>query len=273
MKVGETVFMNKICVIAKNKETFFIKRLIEELGQNVDIFDPWSDFILPEADRYLVRTTGVYGSDLDLLLLKTIPKNKVINSLEVLQRFRSKTSQYLWFEEQDVPLLPWLSLKNTDLITIEKFFRLYPEVVVKPNIGQGGWGIEVLRWSDYKSWKKKKGKDEDYLIQPYLKGATEFRYFFMKDFSPIVLKRMGKTGVAANFRQNGKANLATLPPEFSSVIENLVIKSQALYGAIDLLVLDERPVVLELNTVPGIEQLEKISGENIIQRFKEFYFY
>lgn len=259
--------MNNICVVAKNKQTYFIKRLTDELKDRVVLFDPWSDFEIPETHHYLVRTTGVYGSELDLMMIKNLPQEKLINSLEVLKLFRTKPSQYLWFEQGDVPTLPWLSLKGTDLMTIEKFFRLYPEVIVKPTIGQGGWGVEVIQWSDFKTWKKKKGKDEDYLLQPFLRGASEFRYFFMKGVAPIVLERKVKSGVTANFSQQGIATLSTLPQDYSQILEECVQRSGAFYGAIDLLVQDGHPYVLELNSVPGIEQLEKVSGRDVIKEF------
>jgi hypothetical protein len=43
-------------------------------------------------------------------------------------------------------------------------------MVVKPNFGQGGWGIEVLTRDTLLGWlkKKKKMQDEDYLIQPLI---------------------------------------------------------------------------------------------------------
>lgn len=257
--------MNKLCVVAKNKSTYFIKRLIEEVGHGVVLFDPWSDFEFPEADKYLVRTTGIYGNDLDLMMLKAVPQEKILNPIPVLNRFRSKNSQYDWFDEKDIPHLAWIFVKGTDLNTIEKFFRLYPELIVKPLRGQGGWGVEALTWDKYKSWKKKKGQDEDYLLQPFIKNATEYRYFFLKDAPPVVLERKSKSGVAANFQQEGEATLTTLPPEFQSMVDDLIQKSGAAYGAIDMFVQDHRPYVLELNAVPGIEQLEKISGRNIMK--------
>jgi glutathione synthase/RimK-type ligase-like ATP-grasp enzyme len=254
--------MNKICVIAKNKSTYFIKRLIEEVGQ-VSLFDPWSDYEFPEAEKYIVRTTGIYRNDLDLMMVKSLPKEKVVNSYEVLNRFRTKPSQYNWFDEHNFSSLPWLPLKGTDLITIEKFFRLYPSAVVKPLAGQGGWGIEVLTWENFKTWKKKKGADEDYLLQPFIKDATELRYFFIKGQAPIVLKRTAKTGIAANFQREGGAEVSSLPSEFQKEINEVISKSGAFYGAMDLLIKDDRLMILELNSVPGIEQLEHVSGKNI----------
>lgn len=260
MKVRGTVFMNKFCIFAKNKETYFIKRLIEEVG-DVKLFDPWSDVDLPEAETYIARTTGVYHSDLDLLMLKSLPK--VINSHESLKRFRSKSSQFLWMEEHGFSILPWLSLKANDALTAEKFTVLYPEVVVKPDIGQGGWGLEVLYRKTIKSWINK--HDPDYLIQPFIKDATELRYFFIKGQDPIVLKRTSKSGIAANFRREGAAELAELPGKFQEELLRLVKLSGAHYGAIDLFIDHGRLYILELNTVPGIEQLEKVSGLNVIK--------
>ncbi len=265
MKDIKTVFMNTIVVVAKNKNTYFIKRLTEEVGDRVSCFDPWSDFEFPKGQHYLTRTTGVYGSDLDLLLLKSLPSESVINPVQVLELFRSKRSQYLWLEENNISCLPWISVKEPDN-TIEKFFRLYPEMIVKPLRGQGGWGIEGLRWSDFKAWKKKKGSDLDYLLQPFIRDATEYRYFFIKNENPIVLERKSKRGISANFQKNGVAKLTTISLKLTSLLQELEAKSGAIYGAIDLLVKDNSAYVLELNAVPGIEQLEKVSGQNVMKK-------
>lgn len=257
--------MNKVCIVAKNKSTYFIKRLREEVGREVPVFDPWSDIEFPEAGKYLVRTTGIYGNDLDLMLLRTRNAEKVINPLTALNRFRTKNAQYDWFEQNDIPCLPWLFVKGSDLITIEKFFRLYPELIVKPLRGQGGWGVEALTWDSFRQWKKKKGQDEDYLLQPFVKNSAEYRYFFLKDKPAVVLERKSKSGVAANFQRQGEARLSKVPDDFEAMLRDLTQKSGALYGAIDLIVQDGRPYVLELNAVPGIEQLEKVSGHNIMK--------
>jgi len=231
--------MNKICVIAKNKNTYFINRIREELQGDVAIFDPWSDLELPVAETYICRTTGIYHSDLDLLILESLPPKKVINPVQVLKRFRSKVSQWLWFEENNLPCLPWLSLKSEELITVLKFTRLYPEVVVKPNVGQGGWGVEGLNEGNIEAWikKKKKAGDLDYLVQPLVKDAEEYRYFFMSGEEPIVFKRKALSGIAANFQRQGVAELTTFPEKFQAEMDRLIEISEASYGAIDLFIL------------------------------------
>lgn len=267
MKEAGAVFMNKICVVTKNKETYFIKKLIEEVGDRLTFFNPWSDYTIPESDLYFARTTGVYHNDLDLLMMGTLPHEKVINPVPALKRFRSKSTQYYWFEDQDIPALPWLSLQGEDPIQVEKFFRLYPEVVVKPIIGQGGWGVEAFNWEGFSRWwkKKKREQDESYLIQPLIRGASEFRVFFCKNLEPIVLKRKAQSGIAANFQKEGSAEICELPEDTKEIVSKLISKSGAFYGAIDLFMTDHGPYILELNTVPGIEQLEKITGKNMIK--------
>lgn len=264
--------MNKVCVFAKNKNTYFIRRLIEELGDGVALFDPWSDLDLPPAERYLVRTTGIYHSELDLLILGSLPADKVLNPVSVLKRFRCKASQWQWFEEHDLPCLPWIPLKGVDSITAEKFSVLYPEMIVKPNFGQGGWGVEVLTRDSLLGWlkKKKKNNDEDYLLQPLIKNAVEYRYFFIKNNFSVVLKRKSKSGVAANFQREGEAELTELPAFAQADINRLIELSGAAYGAIDLFIQDERLIILELNAVPGIEQLENISRQNILRKLLDF---
>ena len=260
--------MKNIVIVAKNQETHFIHRVIEEAGQNnCDFFDPWKDLILPEGQRYLVRTTGIHHSDLDLLMLGSLEQSKLVNPLESLKIFRSKASQYQWMERESFPVLPWLDLVGHDPLIVEKFFRLYPYMVVKPHCGQGGWGIEILTWDSFKSWwKKRKNIDEQYLIQPYQKDSEEFRYFFIKNEWSAVLKRTAKHGVAANFKNQGHAEKAELPIEILTTLHSIVNRSGLYYGAIDLLVDDLEFVILDVNSVPGVEQLEAVTGENVMAR-------
>lgn len=259
--------MNKICIIAKNKKTYFVEKLTEKIKDGVFIFDPWSDLVLPEADHYIVRTTGVYGSDLDLLILQSLPAEKIFNPLDTLKVFRSKNNQFAWFEKNNVEILPWLDLKESNAVTVEKFFRLYPFCVVKPLIGQGGWGVEILTWETFRTWKKKKGNDLSYLLQPLIREAREFRYFFIKNRESLILERRAKSGIAANFHRGGDATLSTLPEKFKRELERIVTLSGACYGAIDLFIDENRMTVLELNTVPGFEQIEKISQKDLIKDF------
>lgn len=252
--------MNKLLVVAKNPETYFIKRLIEEVGQQtIVLFNPWKDQNPQGFDRILFRSSGIYHSDADLDFVRkaSVP---VLNPLESLLRFRSKSSQYQWFKEQSHPHIPWQWLKD--------FTGGTGWFLVKPDLGQGGWGIQVLTSSQMLSFKEQqmvKG-DLSWLVQPYVE-ATEYRVFFMGEDRFTLKRSAGEGKVASNFSQEGLAELVTMPAHMVSMVERLIKESGAYYGAIDLLDPDEGPVVLEVNMVPGIEQLEQLTHLNIISRF------
>ncbi len=260
--------MNKLCVVAKSQNTYFIKRLTQEVGEsNLVFFNPWSEDLIPQADKYLVRTTGIYFDDRDLEILKCT-KKIIINPIECLKIFREKNLQYHFFKTHKLPHLPWLYLKNSQLTDALEFLSKHQVGLIKPNRGQGGWGIRTLSQADFPTWwhEQQKKNDLDYLLQPYIQNAVELRIFFAAD-KKICLKRSALDSVAANFQQHGLAQLTEIPTSLVPTLEMLISASGAIYGAIDLLMWQSNVAILELNTVPGIEQLELVSGQNIVGEF------
>lgn len=251
--------MNKLLVVAKNPETYFIKRLIKEVGQSgLLLFNPWKDGLPTDFDRVLFRSSGIYHSDKDLDFVRHCGK-PVLNPVSSLELFRSKSSQYQFFAKRSHPFIPWQHLK--DFTGGEGWF------LVKPDVGQGGWGIQVLTSSQMLTFKQSKliSQDTAWLVQPYVE-ANEYRVFFMGD-ERYTLKRLPQEGkAAANFSQEGEAEVVSMPAHFKDMIEKLIKDSGAYYGAIDLLDPDSGPVILEVNVVPGIQQLEQLTHLNIVSR-------
>ncbi len=248
------VFMNKLCVITRNRETYFLKRLTEELGQVV-FCNPWEEKTLPEADSYLVRSTGVYGDDRDLDLLRRTQKS-VINPVRTHELLRDKAVQFHFLEKKGFHVIPWKTLDGRGDFLPEK-------VLIKPIRGQGGWGIRVMDQGTFLEWEKST-TDRSWIVQPYLEKWKEFRLFFCGD-EEILLERSGE--VAANFTQGGEARHVAIPPALSELGEEIRMISGAQYGAVDFF---ETPqgehLILEINPVPGIEQLEKVTGQNILRK-------
>lgn len=134
--------MNKILVLVKNQNTYFIRRLREEVDLNsLEIFNPFEQekpnkFLDPEV--ILSRTTGVYHSDLDLDFLKT-QSSKIINPLKSLITFRAKSIQYDFFDQNNFNILPWKKC-DSNLGHLEDF----KFILVKPDKGQGEEGLRFL---------------------------------------------------------------------------------------------------------------------------------
>jgi glutathione synthase/RimK-type ligase-like ATP-grasp enzyme len=256
--------MNKILVLAKNQNTYFIRRLYEEVDLNtLEIFDPFVPvkalkFEVP--DIILCRTTGVYHDDQDLNFLQK-QSTKIINRLSSLINFRSKSRQYEYLAQHSIRILPWKKC-DSNLGGIQN----YETLLIKPDKGQGGRGISVLKKNDFENWYNYQLNlnDTDFVIQPYFQAQKEFRIFFI-DQRLWVLERWNDKGHAVNFNQSGYAKASTLTLALEAKVRELIEVSGATYGAIDLLVSESDHYFLELNAVPGVEQLEQIFKENIVK--------
>ncbi len=270
-KNGTTVFMNKFTVLAKNKETYFIKRLTEEVDKESLLFiDPWTESDLKaEGDFILVRTSAVYGGDHDLDYLSVnATGKKVFNSQTALKILRTKKTQYELFENLGIPQVPWLDLNTTDVSVLLGFVQNYPvkKYLIKPHRGQGGRGIRLFSISELVSWFES-AHDKEFILQPFIQGAQEYRYFFITDEWFWTLERLkSPNGLVANFTQEGNARSVDPDPRFVDIVEKISQIAPVTYGALDILIIENELFVLELNLVPGIEQLENLSGVNVISK-------
>lgn len=246
--------MNKLCVVTRNRETYFMKRLTEEVGK-LECWNPWKENILPPASHYLVRTTGVYGDDRDLELLR-FSQDIIMNPVQTHELLRDKAVQFRYLEKKGFHVIPWKPLDERGDFLPEK-------VLIKPVRGQGGWGIRVMNKEAFLSWEKIT-TDRSWIVQPYLENVKEFRLFFCGD-EEILLERSG--GVAANFTQGGSARMIPIPLALSEFGEEIRMMTGAEFGAIDFF---ETPagehLILEINPVPGVEQLETLTGQNIVRK-------
>jgi glutathione synthase/RimK-type ligase-like ATP-grasp enzyme len=259
--------MNKISVLAKNRETYFIQRLTEEVGE-VEFIDPWEGPRTPSEDLLLVRTTSVHGQGEDLEYLRRLPSSiRIVNSLSGLMALRSKKNQYELFGKLGIPQLPWLDLMTTEISVVMAFLENFPvpRYIIKPHRGQGGWGIRALTMNEVLQWFQTE-KDKEYVLQPFIHGAIEYRYFFIAQDWSWTLKRGVASGeVAANFQRQGTVRSVDPDPRFHQIVRQLRQEIDLHYGAMDILIIEDELFVLEVNTVPGIEQLEAASGKSVIR--------
>ncbi|HXH29657.1 MAG TPA: hypothetical protein VNJ01_02480 [Bacteriovoracaceae bacterium] len=261
--------MNKLTVMAKNQNTYFVKRLIQEVGKgSLFLFDPWKDPLeSPQEGRVLVRTTGVYGDERDLEILERFfAPEEIINTLPTLRVLRNKKLQYQIFPTVNIPALPWLDLQHASVPMIRAFLVRHPgsRFLVKPHRGQGGWGIETFSREQMLTWTGDR-TDKEFILQPYLEGWRELRCFFIDDWC-LSLERENSGGAASNFTAGGTARLIDLPPSVKELVGRIRKHFQLTYGAIDFLQQREELITLEINSAPGVEQLEAITGVNVMRK-------
>lgn len=263
--------MNKLVILAKNPNTYFIRRLMEERGSSkIELVNPWeSSAVISQQTSVLVRTTAIHGSDKDLRFLEQ-QNAAIIPSLRALKTFRTKPSQFDYFANNDLPFVPWMSLVAFEKEDLEAFCKSHAgPLLIKPHRGQGGWGVQVFENKTKLLEWMSSTTDHEYLLQPYLGEHQELRLFFKQD-DFICLERL-KNGVTANFKQDGEARLSSVPQELREIVDKIRKEFRLVYGACDFLINAQGAYLLEMNLVPGIEQLEAVTGRNIAQELWEVF--
>lgn len=72
-----------------------------------------------------------------------------------------------------------------------------------------------------------------------------------------------KEDFRSNFAKNGIGEIGQETESLRDVAVNSVIACGLTYGSVDMVMVDGAPIVLEVNSSPGIEMAEKVTGENI----------
>jgi len=255
--------MNKLIILAKNPNTYFIKRLRQEWDGDLIVTH---EFSATFDNVILVRNPGIYRDDSDLAFLNK-SYSKVINTVPMLWLTRSKWDQYNKLIIPGLSFPPTLDLRLATEDEIKSFSeglgaRAY---CLKPHYGQGGWGVRVCEKGDlFKTVQDL--QDREFILQPYVEHSEERRcVFFGSDY--YFMKKI-KGGYLGNHAQGAEAERLALDDEFLKRVQPFIREHQLFYGAFDYLVTDKGEYhLLELNLVPGTEQLESVHGTKVMEKF------
>jgi ribosomal protein S6--L-glutamate ligase len=256
--------------IASDKtSTYFTQRLVEESresGLEARVFDPYTTDIPSDADYAIWRVTGVRYDDTDL---DRITRHSVVNPAFTLRLCRDKWMLYLGLERY-LPLAPTIPVTGY-MDEIEESLQQFGvldngEYVLKTIRGNQGRGVHLISNKEQLKAQVDKiytSKDERYILQPRLKGK-EYRIFLQQGFEAIVLERTNDDAFVANFHQNGIAKLSD--KNFAWLVKKVEKTLNFSYLALDVIDTKDGLYIVDINTVCGIEQLEKLSGINIARR-------
>jgi ribosomal protein S6--L-glutamate ligase len=118
-----------------------------------------------------------------------------------------------------------------------------------------------------------RGLDANFLVQEFIKeaGGADIRCFVIGDKVVAAMKRQGKEGeFRSNLHRGGSAVLVKLTPEERST----AVRASKIMGlnvaGVDLLRSNHGPVVMEVNSSPGLEGIEKATGKNVAAMIVEF---
>jgi ribosomal protein S6--L-glutamate ligase len=115
--------------------------------------------------------------------------------------------------------------------------------------------------------------DANILVQQFIKeaGGADIRAFVVGGKVVAAMRRQGAPGdFRSNLHRGGSAEVIKLAPsERSTAVRAAKAVGLAVAG-VDLVQSDEGPMVLEVNSSPGLEGIEKASGIDIAEEIIEY---
>src|ERR687896_20044 len=111
------------------------------------------------------------------------------------------------------------------------------------------------------------------LVQEFIKEAqgADIRCFVIGDKVVAAIKRQSKSGeFRSNIHRGGKISLIKITPEERSTAIRAARTMGLNVAGVDILRSNHGPLVVEVNSSPGLESLEKVTGRDIAGMIIEF---
>ena len=142
---------------------------------------------------------------------------------------------------------------------------------------EGTQGIGVVLTETYQAAKSVieafRGLDANILVQEFIKeaGGADLRCFVVGDKVIAAMKRQGAEGeFRSNLHRGGVAEKIKLSPEERSTATRSAKAMGLRVAGVDLLRSNHGPVVMEVNSSPGLEGIEAATGVNVSGKIIDF---
>jgi ribosomal protein S6--L-glutamate ligase len=117
------------------------------------------------------------------------------------------------------------------------------------------------------------GLNVSIMVQEYIKeaGGADIRCFVVGDKVVAAIKRQAKAGeFRSNLHRGGTASLIKITPEERSTAVRAARIMGLNVAGVDLLRSNHGPLVMEVNSSPGLEGIEGATGKDIAGMIIEF---
>lgn len=271
----------RVCLLTHHPQQFTQERFLAEARERAleltvlrptDVCWSWPNNLRP-FDLTLNRLSAVESTPYEVSLSALACWGRQVNPWQLRQELWDKSRQVIWLAARGLSAPPTFIFKgpvDRDHPQWREFVQTYDGGlgwVLKLNRGQRGVGVNFLANEEALfGWLETLYRigDQDFLIQPRLSNTHEYRLTLLSGRPWAVLKRSGSR---ANFAQGGSAQemaLKDCPPGISNIAESLGDLGPGTYLSIDLLDTDLGVRILDVNTAPGVEQLEAVTGRNFV---------
>ncbi|MBW2940755.1 30S ribosomal protein S6--L-glutamate ligase [Zhongshania aquimaris] len=284
----------KIAILSRNRRLYSTRRLVEactERGHEVRVLDTLKCYMELSSHEPVVWYKGEKLEDFDAIIPRigasiTPYGLAVIRQFEMLGTYSLTESVALGRSRDKLRALQLLSRKNVgmpissfahDVHNTKELIKLVggAPVVVKLLEGTQGRGVVLAETakaaeSVIDAFRELKA---DFLVQEFIKeaGGADVRCLVI---GKKVVAAMQRTAASGEFRSNlhrgGTAELTRLTPaERATAVKAAQIMGLNVAG-VDILRSSRGPLVMEVNSSPGLEGIETASKKNVAAEIVKF---
>jgi|TARA_R110001599_G_scaffold81824_3_gene220713 ribosomal protein S6--L-glutamate ligase len=277
----------RIAILSRNPKLYSTRRLKEageELGHQIDIIDTTHCYMDITSNKPAVRYQGKPLPHYDAIIPRigasiTFYGTAVVRQFEMMGTYSINESVAISRSRDKLRSLQLLSRKGIGLPRTG--FARHPDKIsdLLKNVGgapvvikllEGTQGIGVVLADTEKAAESIieafMGLKANILVQEYIKeaGGADIRCLVIGDKVVASMKRQAAPGeFRSNLHRGGSAELVRLSPaERKTAVDAAKTMGLAMCG-VDILRSNSGPVVMEVNSSPGLEGIEMATGKNV----------
>ncbi len=284
----------RIAVLSRNKNLYSTRRLVEagELrGHQVDVIDTMHCYMDITSNRPSVRYNGDPLPNYDAVIPRigasvTFYGTSVVRQFEMMGTYSINESVAISRSRDKLRSLQLLSRKGIGMPRTG--FAHHPDKIddLIKNVGgapvvikllEGTQGIGVVLAETQKTAEAIieafMGLDANILVQEYIKeaGGADIRCLVVGGKVVAAMKRQAPTGeFRSNLHRGGTASLVRLSPEERKTAINAAKTMGLNMCGVDILRSNNGPMVMEVNSSPGLEGIEAATGKDVAGMIIDF---
>ncbi|MEN8956899.1 MAG: 30S ribosomal protein S6--L-glutamate ligase [Flavobacteriales bacterium] len=284
----------KIAILSANPNLYSTKRLVEagqKKGHEMVIIDHTKCDLVIEKKKPIVIYKGQEIRDIDGVIPRigasvTFFGTAVVRQFEMMKIFTATESQALVRSRDKLRSLQILARAGLDLpkTVFSNYSKNVSNVVEKVGgaplvikLLEGTQGLGVVLADNKNSAESIleafNGLKARVIVQEFIKEAkgADIRVFIVDGVVVGAMKRQGKEGeFRSNLHRGGTAEIFQLSDEE----ENAALKAAKVMGlgiaGVDMLQSARGPLILEVNSSPGLEGIESATGKDIAKQIIKY---
>lgn len=284
----------KIAILSRNTKLYSTKRLVEAAEQRdheAMVYDTLKCYMNVTTMRPSVKYKGETISDVDAVIPRigasiTMYGMAVLRQFEMMGVFPLNESVAIGRSRDKLRSLQLLSRKGIglpisgfahDVSNTQDLIDMVGGAPLVVKLLEGTQGKGVVLAETKKAAESVidafRGLKADFLVQEFIKeaGGADIRCFVVGDKVVAAMKRQAKEGeFRSNLHRGGVATVVKITPEERSTAARAARIMGLNVAGVDLLRSNHGPVVMEVNSSPGLEGIEQATAKDVAGIIIEF---